>query len=493
VRDYDGAKLVRSSARVTVPASGVVQRTFTFAAPSYGLTTVEVSASVAGQEALARTNVSVLPAVEHTTGHASMFGIANYAWLVKPTEDDLLDLWQRAGISRVRIAYAGGPGLPPSSYEARGIAHNVELQPSLTAPDATAVAWAASSLSTAAGAGAEYFEVGNELNRPFNSGKGADIYIAKALRLVHERRAATGVDIKLMTQGLAGPDIPWIRNFHAAGGWDLVDAIAFHPGRGNFTPDFIPPGDPSTWDIGTNGYYWNFLGGLKAVRALVDQYGGGKELWLTEAYAATRPNYWWSDTYRHGAENVFLSLALAMAHGVRGVLWYNFFDSVLGRSQVADPENVEYHFGLINRDLSLKPSLFAYATAVRLLDGATFVRELSFDDATTKGLLFDSANGPLAILWNRTDGYVLNADHPQDSQRFPGPEVWQDPWPSKLRLRVAAAAGTVTEYDSIGRRRWLAASGGLVDLVLDGAPRAYLGLDLDADRGRLAATPVRGG
>jgi hypothetical protein len=130
---------------------------------------------------------------------------------------------------------------------------------------------------------------------------------------------------------------------------------------------------------------------------------------------------------------------------------------------------------------------------VRLLDGATFTRELSFDDSTTKGLLFDSTRGPLAILWNRTDGYVLNADHPQGSQRFPGPEVWQDPWPSKLRLRVPAAGSTVTEYDPIGQSRRLTAFGGLVDLVLDGAPRAYLGLDLDASRGRLAATPVKGG
>lgn len=500
VRDYNGRELLRSSTRVDVPASGVTQRTFAFDAPAYGLAVVEVAAGGDGQEALARTNVSVLPAVGSTSGPASMFGIANYAWLVKPTENDLLDLWQRAGISRVRIAYAGGPGLPPASYDARGIAHNVELQPSLTADDATAVAWAATSLSTAVSAGAEYFEVGNELNRPFNSGNGADTYIAKALRPVHERRTATGADVKIMTQGLAGPDLPWIRNFHAAGGWDLIDAISFHPGRGNFTPDYIPPGDPSTWDTGTNGYYWNFLGGLRAVRALVDQYGGGKELWLTEAYAATRPNYWWSDTYRHGGENVFLTLALAMAHGVRGVLWYTFFDSVLGRSQVADPGNVEYHFGLINRDLSLKPSLFAYATAVRLLDGATFVRELSFDDTTSKGLLFDTADGPLAVLWNRTDGYLLNADHPHDSPRFPGPEVWQDPWPSKLRLRLAAAGDTVTEYDSIGQSRRLSANGGLVDVVLDGAPRAYLGLDLGSggreprwSRGPLTVTIDRRG
>lgn len=40
--------------------------------------------------------------------------------------------------------------------------------------------------------------------------------------------------------------------------------------------------------------------------------------------------------------------------------------------QVADPDNVEYHYGLTNRDLSPKPSLLAYATAARALDQAAF-------------------------------------------------------------------------------------------------------------------------
>lgn len=103
-----------------------------------------------------------------------------------------------------------------------------------------------------------------------------------------------------------------MENFIAGGGWDLIDAFAYHPGRGNFTPDYIPPGDD--WSTGADGTYWNFYGGLRQLKALMAEHGE-KEIWLTEAYAPTKPNSWWHDTYRHAAENVLLTLALAKAEG----------------------------------------------------------------------------------------------------------------------------------------------------------------------------------
>lgn len=141
-------------------------------------------------------------------------------------------------------------------FDARSMLHNIELQPSLEVTDAAAADWAVANVTTAIAAGAEYFEIGNELNRPFNTGDAAQAYIDKALRPVVDRVAATGSSIKIMNNGLAGMDKPWVENFIAGGGWDLIDAFAYHPGRGNFTPDYIPDGDD--WEESSNGTYWNF-------------------------------------------------------------------------------------------------------------------------------------------------------------------------------------------------------------------------------------------
>lgn len=473
VRDFNGTRLAAATVTGSIAAAGTWQHTFVVPAPAAGIGLAEVVVRSGGDQAFARTNLAVLPPFSYQAGANSMFGIANYPWLQRPSASAVLDLWQRAGINLVRIAYEGGPGLPPSAFDARGMGHNIELQPSLEVTDAAAAAWAADKLAVAVGAGAGYFEVGNELNRPFNTGVAAQAYLDKALRPVFNRRAATGDQIRLMNNGLAGMDKPWVENFIAAGGWDLIDAFAYHPGRGNFTPDFIPPGDD--WGAGSTGYYWNFYGGLKQLKTIMASHGT-KEIWLTEAYAATKPNSWWHDTYRHAAENILLTLVLAKAEGVRCVCWYQFHDSVLGMPQVADPDNVEYHFGLMNRDLSPKPSLLAYANAARVLDRATFGGWLTFADQHTKGLWFDAPDGPAVVLWNRADGYLLNTAGARTDWHFPAPEVWVDPWPTKTPVTVAAAAATVRQVDVIGQVTTLPIAGGQVALTLDGAPRIFYGL-----------------
>lgn len=475
VRDFNGTELAASTVTVPVGAAGTAEHTFTLTVPAQGIALAEVTASAGTDAAFARTTLAALPPRTLDPSAASMFGMANYPWLLRPSAPAVLDLWQRVGVSRVRISYAGGPGLPPADFDARGMLHNIELQPSLEVTDTAAADWAVANVATAITAGAEYFEVGNELNRPFNTGLAAQAYIDKALRPVVDRVTATGSTLKIMNNGLAGMDKPWVENFIAGGGWDLIDAFAYHPGRGNFTPDYVPAGDD--WEESSNGTYWNFAGGLKQLKALMAVHGE-KEIWLTEAYACTRPNGWWNDTYRHAAENVFLTLALAKAEGIRNVCWYQFHDSVLGNPQVADPENVEYHYGLMNRDLSAKPSLLAYAHAATTFDAATFLGWLDLGDAHSKGLLFDTPLGQAAVLWNRADGYLLNTDHDPADWHFAAPEVWVDPWPTKTPLTLPASGGAAFRIDAIGQRSDLAAAAGMVDVVLDGAPRVFYGLDL---------------
>ncbi|MFI5751506.1 hypothetical protein ACIBBE_37745 [Streptomyces sp. NPDC051644] len=473
-RDFDGRLLGRGSVDGTVAAGAAWNRTFTITSPPRGIVFTEVTATSGTDKAFARTNLAVLPPHDYKAGADSMFGIANYPWLLKPDTASVVGLMQRLGIQRVRIAYDGGPGLPPAALDAAGINHNIELAGIPLGGTATEVAaWADTNTQKAIGSSADWFEVANEVNKPWMTGQTAAAYVSDGLRPVRDRLTAARATTKVLNAGLAGMDYVWTENFHDAGGWDLIDGFAFHPGRGNFTPDYAP--SPQEWTQGTNGTYWNFLGGLRKAREVIEEYGE-KELWLTEAYACTKPNSWWHDTYRHAAENVLLSLALAKAEGVRCVNWYQLHDSVLGKPQMADPANPEYHYGLMNRDTSAKPSMLAYATAAQVLDEATFTRWLDLADPDLKGLLFSTPDGPVSILWSRKDGYVLNADHQSDSTWFAAPEPWVDDWRTKTQLSVTAVGHTVRELDCLGRERLLTARQGRVRLQLDGAPRVYYGL-----------------
>lgn len=461
-RDFSGTKVAGGTLTRTLAPGAVWDEAFTIQGAPQDIVFTEVSAG----EAFARTNMATLKT--HAYKPEGRFGIANYAWLMVPGRATVGGLLQKLGVKSVRISYEGGDGLSPAELDGLGIPHNVQLGGVLfNGAQADIDAWADKQTGVAKAAGARYFEVGNELNNPWMQGLRAKEYIRDGLRPIRERLQGSG--IKVMNCGLGGMDWKWTQSFKAEGGWDLIDAFAFHPGRGNFTPDYAPPREE--WVVSDSGTYWNFLGALKEARRTVNEYGGAKELWLTEAYACTRPNRWWNDSHRHAAENVLLTLALAMSEGVDGVNWYQPHDSIIHQPQVADPANHEYHYGLMNRDTSAKASLLAYANATRTLEGATFVRWLTFPDPDLKGLLFDK----FSILWSRKDGYIQHDDHGTDAYH-PHKEAWVDHWPTKTSLTLPAKGANVHEVDCIGHERWIASQNGQVTLNLDGAPRIYYGL-----------------
>ncbi|MFI6417221.1 hypothetical protein ACIBG6_07370 [Streptomyces sp. NPDC050842] len=479
-RDFGGKKIAGGTLCKDLAAGAAWNASFPLTSPSQNIVFTGVEAVSGADQAIARTNLSVLPEFTYQAGKESMFGLANYPWLLQPSKEAVLGLVKTLGIKWIRIAYAGAPGIDIATLDANGIGHNVQLSgiPVGGSPEQIA-AWADTNVAKALAADAAYFEVSNEVNQPWMSGRGADAYVRDGLRQVTTRLAAAGSTMKVMNAGLGGMDHIWTKNFHDAGGWDLIDVFAFHPGRGNFTPDFAPP--PEEWTQGSSGTYWNFLGALRKARQVMAEYGGDKELWITEAYAPTRPNVWWSDTYRHAAENTLLSLALAKSEKVRAVNWYQLHDSIIHHPQEADPANPEYHYGLMNRDTSAKPSLLAFATAARVLDQAEFVRHLAFSDQDIKGLLFTTPDGPISIIWSRKDGYVLNSEHGEDPW-YASPEPWVDTWTTRTEVVAEAAAGTVRELNCIGQERSLKASGGKITLTVDGAPRIYYGLAADPDR-----------
>ncbi|MEV0272714.1 hypothetical protein AB0H43_28375 [Hamadaea sp. NPDC050747] len=480
-RDFDGALVASQTVTAELAAGAAWSGDFTVTAPPQGILLTEVTATAGADEALARTTLAVLPPYAYQAGQDSMFGISNYPWLLAPSQADVANLLQRIGVKWIRIAYDGAPGIPVADLDDLGIFHNVQKGGIPIGGTAEAkAAWAAEITALCTAGGARYYEAGNELNQPWMSGLGAAQYAADALIPLRAAMEDAGATFKVMNCGLGGMDYNWLANFEAAGGWPKIDALAIHPGRGNFTPDYAP--DPSTWTEGSTGSYWNYLGSLRKAREVIADYdaAAGKttptELWLTEAYASTKPNVWWTDTPRHAAENVLLSLALAKAEGVRGVNWYQLHDSTIHHPQAADPANIEFHHGLMNRDTSAKPSLLAYATAARALDQATFDRWVAFDDPDLHGLAFTTPDGPLYVLWSRKDGYILNADHADGTSAYATPETWVDTWQTKTTVRLAATGTHVRQVDCVGRETLLPKTQGRVSVVLDGAPRLYYGL-----------------
>lgn len=440
-----------------------------------------------GRTAFARTTLAALETFPYVAREDSMFGLSNYpylanhTWVKQVAQADVLDLMGLIGMRWVRTAYTGAPGIPVAALDGAGIEHNVQLG-YLDAdgnPPADKAAWAAGVVDKCLVAGASYYECANELN--LHGVTPAD-YISDALVPLRDAMADRSATFPVMTHGVAGFDKAWLDDF--AEGWQHVDVLAYHPGRGNFAPDYDPP---EPWFVGgvRQPRYWNFLGSLRRAADLAEE--RAKELWLTEAYASTQPNRWWTDTQRHAAENVLLQAALAKAHGVVGMTWYTLFDSIEHQPMEADPDNIEHHHGLLNRDLSPKPSLLAYATAARFLDQVDrvsgFAGWADLPGAST-GLVFSTPTGRVSLLWDRTEGYVLNNGRRDpanpDSSYYRTPELWEDPWPVKTRvtLDVAANRTSIREIDCIGRESVRAVTGGQVEVVLDGAPRIFIGLDV---------------
>jgi hypothetical protein len=276
-----------------------------------------------------------------------------------------------------------------------------------------------------------------------------------------------------MSAGLAGMDVIFMQKLYDAGGWPLFDAMALHPGRGNYAADYGVDHAYGEWTHGDHGSYWNFYGSVRTANDLLKKLGE-KPLWLTEAYASGFPNSWWDDTPRNGAENTVLQFVLTKAEGAKCLMFYQLFDSVWYDQFGVNPKEREYFFGMINRDMSFKPLLMAYCASAEALDQATFVRALKSDDSNFRGLLFNTPRGPLSVLWNRADGYTLT----QPAQHFKTPEPWIDTWKTKIPFNVPTTASSITAINVIGQEQIIPAQNGTAQIQLTGAPVMVYGMDV---------------
>lgn len=494
VRDFDGT-VIQQAARDITTVGGAAADTLPVdidLPDTRGYYFLETTAMIAatGATAFTRTAAATLPPHRFGPAEQSIIGLGGFSQIraeggsqapgnEPPAEEHAL--WDRMGVRHLRNNWL-------SAEESEQLAIHTAYQPSGSFPDGRPVPiddpaafreWANIMIDRGVHVGARHFELLNEWNLQkgglLAGGRAAE-YTRDWLLPFREVLDERGTGAKLNSVGLGSWDPVFIDIVRENGGWDALDGVAMHPGRGNFTADYDPVTEPAP---GNTSDVWNFYGAVRSARAYLDQYGPDKELWLTEVYAVTKPNLWWGDSERIATDNTLLELALSLATRVTGVHWFQLYDSVWSdkygsESLHTDPMNKEYDFGLLHTDRSPKPSFMSFVHAAELLDGAEFLGWVESPHPDLRGLRFHNADGPFWILWSRQDGYLNFADHGEDTF-YPHPEAWEDPTIGSLTVQVP---GDPVVTDAIGRDLTAQARG--TGVTITASPVVVTGVDPDA-------------
>ena len=484
-RDFDGAVLADTTRTVTLEAGEATTVPVDIDLPgprSYCF--LEVTGTAGDDDAFARSAAAVLPPHEFGPAEQSMIGMggfsrsrapgASQAAGQEPREDEWA-LWQRLGVRWLRNNWLEADEVPQlgihTAYQPAGSPEQFKGNP------AGFQTWLNRAFDLGERAGVSHYELLNEWNMRGGVGQGvwAQEYTENWLLPFRAEMERRGSPAKLNSMGLASWDPGFMDGVRAHGGWDALDGVALHPGRGNFVADY----DPAVLEDGSYGTRWNYYGSIRMARAYLDEHGPDKELWLTEVYAKTAPNSWWSDDERRATDSTLLSLALAKAVGVTGIHWFQMYDGVWNDKYGVDPLDSEHHYGLLHADRSPKPHLMAFAAAAEVLDGAEFLGWVESAHPDLRGLRFTGPGGPFWILWSRQDGYLNFTDH-DDRAFYPHPEPWQRHTRRSLVVHVPRR-GEVSAKDVIGREVSVREASRDAVVHVSGTPIVVHG-DLDPDR-----------
>ena len=468
-RNYDGKADVDETFKVKLAPYGITSRRFPLPKRLRDYWFVNAEFDDGRTNSFVRADVATIEPYRFKSLDTSIMGLA--ANFNIPSEEACDRLLTRMGARWIRSSggfetekYAEKNRLGILSFHLDQKATNETLR----------LAFATKKLEEAAARDCPIVEIGNELN--FGA-RGDEVtrriaYYKEWLKAFYDARAALKLEktVKISTFGFAGcvDGGSFYNAMDKAGCWQYCDILSLHPGRLNQTPD--NPG--ADWQ-------WNYRAQIRTTKGFIARMrkkGHPLELILTEVYARTPPNMNDSDSTRSAAENLILSCMLAKVEGVTALNWYQMHDSVHSNIGGINERNKEYHYGLLRRDGTVKPSLLAFCTISEALDGAEFDREVNYDD-DRKAWVFKTPRGEMAILYDRKDGY-----YPYDGMFTGRPftghlEPWLDHWKSHTEYAFTAPKGFVVVRDAIGRTRKIKADKkGHVTLTLSGAPLIVYGL-----------------
>ena len=450
---------------------------------------VRVVGAKTGEEvAFSRTNIARLPPYTFRDGpDKSVIGISAY-WSL-PDEESMQNLLDRMGVMWIR-----GDSRPQRAP--RRCIHHSSIWPASKLHTMTREereAWIEKELALCRERGAVGWEFLNEINGAIGGmgqmahGVGravlAPIYVEWLRDIVRIRKEKGYEDIKILSVGLGGFDANFMKKVKELGGWELLEGLCVHPGRGNFAPEYpyfrpetfaggaMPTDDPTQVEKMAHSSYWNFLGSVREAETMIKDYGKPMPLWLTEVYCCTYPNSAWEDTLRASAENTVLTYALIKADGVKCGMFYQMFDSIGFDKLGLKPDEREYSFGIFFRDMSPKPIFMGYVAIAEALDGAEFDRWLKTDCETTHAIRFRRGKGSVVVAWDRSEGLVLTK-WPKKGEKFRSPEPWVDTWTKSVPFSLPAK-GKVKVANAIGQLSELPVKNGKVTVQLTGEPKIF--------------------
>lgn len=213
---------------------------------------------------------------------------------------------------------------------------------------------------------------------------------AYAALLKTSRAAARRADPEARILGLStsGVDLRFIEEAFQAGALDHSDAIGIHPYRSPNGPDervpinILDPGSPP----GT------FLDGIRAVRRLMDKYGGGsKKIWLDEVGQPYRDDFIvpnWAVSEAAAADYLSKTYVESKASGdIDRVLWYAFWGAQYGSFSLLTPDGM--------------PTLpfVAYVTAAERLGGVGYTGDGN-RGANIRSVRFAGPGESLEVVWS---------------------------------------------------------------------------------------------
>lgn len=453
VRDYDGNIVIDRTEQLTLAANERWHGNYELPDELRNIYFVEVSASIDSKESVfCRTNIAKLPPFQYHHMDDSKIGMAAYFLL--PDEKETFRLLQRLG---VRILRNGDNRKTLPEYGIISYSHNNISPQEDTAKLKGKIDRMVAEFTAGESAGWEFC---NEWNMNVKGDEKRELAkrYARLVNIAQQSITDRKSKLQIISMGIAGADTEFLRAIYDCGLWPELLGIAFHPGRGNMTADYIGEG-------------WTYLGSIRKMKAEIAKLGN-KPLYLTEVYAATHPNDWWKDSYRQAAENTVMTLAIGVAEGAAAIEFYQLNDSVWHDVGGINHTDGEYHYGLLMRDLSFKPSAMAFAAATEALDGAQFEEYFTVPGSKINAMRFRTPKGELTILYNRADGCLLS----QKSDDFVHSEPWIDHWKTVTPIELASDQNEVITIDPIGRRQTMPVTGGKVKLNISGAPLMVYGL-----------------
>lgn len=224
----------------------------------------------------------------------------------------------------------------------------------------------------------DYWEVWNEPNLPsFYKGTAEDYFSILRVAFANIRRADPAA--KVVGCSTAGTDLKFIEKVMALGGARYLDAISIHPYRYPRRPE-----DP----------LWTLKGDVLKTKALIEKYGGGKEIWVTELGWPTHVGERAVDLRTQANYLARAYLEVLSTRAVHTLHWYDLKNDAL------DASSNEANFGVVLFDLKPKPAMVALRTLTTMLEDGRFLQGTESGPVRAYQFAREGDDGAIWAIWS---------------------------------------------------------------------------------------------